>query len=54
MKVYIPSDLNFNYIACKALYKKYEKEIDDIDDFDKILASTMFYSFFTDDDEFIK
>ena len=53
MKVYIPSDLNFNYIACNALYKKYEKEIDDIDDFDKILASTMFYSFFTDDDEFI-
>ena len=53
MKVYIPTDLKFDYKACKELYKEYEKEIGDIEDFDKILTNTMFYSFYTDDDEFV-
>ena len=53
MKVYIPYDKEFNYTACEQLYKKYEKEIGDIEDFDKIIKNTMFYSFFTDDNKFV-
>ncbi len=46
MLVLIPRDSNFNYKECRNLYYKYFKQIGDIPDFDLILKTTMFYSFF--------
>lgn len=52
IKVYIPSDREFNYKECKKLFKKYRKQINDNQEFRDIVANTFFYSFF-DDDKYI-
>ncbi len=53
MKVLIPLNRDFNYFECKNLYTKYQRLIGDIEDFDKILISTLFYSFISDEGKFI-
>ncbi len=53
MKVLIPLEKDFNYSEAKSLYKKYQSLIGDIDDFDRILSSTLFYSFISDENKFI-
>lgn len=49
IKVYIPSDFDFNYKQCKKLYKKYQKQIGDDVDFRDVVKNTFFYSFFDDE-----
>ena len=53
MKVLIPSSPEFNYSQAKALYHKYKEHINDSEDFFQVISNTLFYSFFTDDGEFI-
>ncbi len=53
MKVLIPLDSEFNYMECKNLYNRYQKLIGDIEDFDRILTSTLFYSFISNENKFI-
>lgn len=50
IKVYIPTDKEFNYKQCKRLYKKYRKKISDNSDFKDIVDNTFFYSFFDEED----
>lgn len=49
IKVYIPSDYEFNYKQCKKLFKKYKNLIGDNQEFRDIVKNTFFYSFFDDD-----
>lgn len=49
IKVYIPTDENFNYKECKKLYKKYQKLIGDDEEFRNIVKNAFVYSFFDDD-----
>ncbi len=53
MKVLIPLKSDFNYAECKKLYTRYQKLIGDIENFDKILNSTLFYSFISKENKFI-
>lgn len=53
MEVFTPLDKNFNYLEAKALYKLNESKVQDISDFDKILQTTLFYSFYTKDNGFV-
>lgn len=49
IKVYIPSDYDFNYKQCKKLYKKYQRKIGDDVEFRDLVKNTFFYSFFDDE-----
>lgn len=46
MKIKIPSDQDFDFYACKKLYKKYQKQIGDYVSFNQIIQNTFFYSFY--------
>jgi len=48
MEIRIPADDEFDFYACKKLYKKYQKEIDDNVPFNNIIKNTFFYSFYDD------
>lgn len=49
IKVFIPKDIDFNYKQCKKLYKKYQRQIGDNQEFRDIVKKTFFYSFFDDE-----
>ena len=49
IKVFIPKDIAFNYKQCKKLYKKYQRQIGDNQEFRDIVKNTFFYSFFDDE-----
>ena len=49
IKVYIPTDANFNYKQCKKLYKKHQHLVGDNEEFRNIVKNTFFYSFFRND-----
>ena len=49
IKVFIPKDIAFNYKQCKNLYKKYQRQIGDNQEFRDIVKNTFFYSFFDDE-----
>ena len=49
IKVYIPSDYEFNYKQSKKLYKKCQKLIGDNQEFKDIVKNRFFYSFFDED-----
>lgn len=53
MKVLIPYNTKFNYSQCKELFEKYKNLIDDHTDFFHIIFSTQFFSFLTDDNNFV-
>jgi hypothetical protein len=49
IKVFIPTDKDFNYKECKKMYKKYQRLIGDDQEFRDVVRNTFFYSFFDDD-----
>lgn len=52
IKVYIPTDKEFNYKECKQLFKKNKKKLRETFSFKEVIDGTFFYSFF-DDDRFL-
>ena len=48
MDVRIPADKNFDFYACKKLYKKNQKLIGDDASFNQIIQNTFFFSFYDD------
>ena len=46
MDVRIPADENFDFYACRKLYKKYQKAVGDDVSFNQIIKNTCFYSFY--------
>lgn len=49
IKVFIPSDSEFNYKECKKMYKKYQRLVGDDQEFREVVKNTFFYSFFDND-----
>ena len=49
IRVFIPTNKEFNYKECKKMYKKYQRYIRDDQEFRDIVKNTFFYSFFDDD-----
>lgn len=48
MHVYIPTDLKFDFNACKKMYNKYSKILNESSCFEDIINNTFFYSFYDD------
>lgn len=48
MLVRIPADENFDFYACRKLYKKNQKLVGDNASFNQIIQNTFFYSFYDD------
>ena len=46
MEIRIPANENFDFYACKKLYKKYQNLIGDDVPFNQIIKNTFFYSFY--------
>ena len=46
MEIRIPANENFDFYACKKLYKKYQNLIGDDVSFNQIIKNTFFYSFY--------
>ena len=49
IRVLIPSDCNFDYIACKKMYEDNIELLSEKSSFDEVLENTFFYSFYDDD-----
>lgn len=48
MEIRIPANKNFDFYACKKLFKKYQRLVGDYGSFNKIIKNTFFYSFYYD------
>ncbi len=48
IKVFIPTDTNFNYSECKKLFEDNQQLIEDFSSFDEVINQTFFYSFIVD------
>lgn len=48
MHIRIPQHENFDFYACRKLYKKYQKLVGDNVSFNQIIKNTFFYSFYDD------
>lgn len=46
MIIKIPSHSDFDFYACKKLYKRYQKLVGDNETFNKIIKNTFFYAFY--------
>lgn len=46
MFIKIPADKDFDFYACRKLYKKYQKLVGDDASFNKIIKNAFFYSFY--------
>lgn len=46
MEIRIPENQNFDFYACKKLYKKYQGLICDDASFNQVIKNTFFYSFY--------
>lgn len=53
MKVLTPKHKDFEYQKYKNLFCKYKELINDDSDFDEIIKYTLFFAFYTDDNQFI-
>lgn len=48
MKVLIPADEEFDFYACRKLYKKNQRLVGDNASFNQIIKNTFFYAFYDD------
>lgn len=48
IKIYIPTNSNFNYSECKKLFEDNQHLIEDFSSFDEVINQTFFYSFIVD------